>query len=561
MTVSPDLSIYLRLDLRLRLRTWPFALLVLLVTTLGTTLGTTSVAQTFNADAYYQQCLRFETGGDLETAKQSCLNAIQINPDFTDARLALGRIDRELGNLSEAASRLESVVGSVDSAEPYILLAEIAIAQERYVSAESYLRQAESRLNARFNSEFDARRRYLSGLLAEMRGDFDEALESYQAAIAADSLETAYRLADASLRFQLGEAGAVVRELESYQSFIGASGGADLLALLARARWAMGDYEGAANAFESSLAIRSAREGDALQRDLRDRMLVYFGQGDFRSGGLALQAAIERGNFLPLMLGAILPWLVLLLLLLALHLVGESMVDTTNTLEIVEGPRPWTVGQVYNTLFTSAFIVIIATLGYGFVRYQNFLALLTPIQSADVRAFFFTAISLLLAFLAYRQVQTNGWKPVEVLFGSSSNVPIGIGVGIALLAGIVAYKVYVPEAPWSQSSGFYLGFAQLTPLFIAAVVAIPLAEVYFRAFVIPPLSRRYNPGVSVAISGVLYGLVLGVPLLLVVLIGAALGEVFRRYEDGITLLVAQLVVHLGLVLGITFNDWMRSLFL
>lgn len=520
-----------------------------------------SYAQTFNANTYYQQCLRFEAGGDLETAKQSCLNAIQIDPNLTDAQLALGRIDRELGNLAEAASRLEPIARAVDSAEPYILLAEIAIERAQYVSAESYLRQAQTRLQARFNSEFDARRRYLSGLLAEMRGDYNQALESYQTAIAADSLETTYRLANASLRFTLGEAGLVIRELEQYQTFIGASGGADLLALLARARWAEGDYEGAANAFESALITRSARDTEALQRDLRDRTLVYFGQGDFRSGSLALQAAAERGNLLPQLLGALLPWIVLLLLLFALHLVGESMVDTTSSLEIIEGPRLWTVGQVYATLFTAALIAIIATLGYGYLQYQNFLAIVTPIQSADVRAFFLTVVSLLLAFLAYRQVRANGWKPFEVLLGGSSNIPLGIGVGVGLLVGIVAYKVYVPEAPWSQSGDFYLGFARLTPLFIAAVVAIPLGELYFRAFVIPPLSQRYVPGLGIAISGVLYGLVLGVPLLLVVLVGAVLGEVFRRYEDGITLLVAQLVVHLGLVLGVTFNDWMRSVFL
>ena len=39
-------------------------------------LGSLAPAQGLNAMTFYQQCLRFEAGGDLETARQSCLNAV-----------------------------------------------------------------------------------------------------------------------------------------------------------------------------------------------------------------------------------------------------------------------------------------------------------------------------------------------------------------------------------------------------------------------------------------------------------------------------------------------------
>ncbi len=52
--------------------------------------------QAFDANRYYQQCLRFEAGGDLGIAKESCTNAIRANPDFTEAKLTLARVELAL---------------------------------------------------------------------------------------------------------------------------------------------------------------------------------------------------------------------------------------------------------------------------------------------------------------------------------------------------------------------------------------------------------------------------------------------------------------------------------
>ena len=87
--------------------------------------------QAFSSERYLQECLRFEAGGDLGTARGSCLNALEIAPDLVDAQLALARIEFGLGDLASAESRLVRIRGQVPGAEPAVLLAEIAFASER----------------------------------------------------------------------------------------------------------------------------------------------------------------------------------------------------------------------------------------------------------------------------------------------------------------------------------------------------------------------------------------------------------------------------------------------
>ena len=50
-------------------------------------------AQGFDETRYFNQCQLFEARGDLETARQFCLNALQVRPDFAEAELVLARIE------------------------------------------------------------------------------------------------------------------------------------------------------------------------------------------------------------------------------------------------------------------------------------------------------------------------------------------------------------------------------------------------------------------------------------------------------------------------------------
>ena len=530
--------------------------LVALTLLLGHGLGH---AQSFDANRYYQQCLRFEAGGDLETARQSCLNALQIRPDFVDADLALARIELALGMTGSAEQRLRSIRDKTTSAEPLVLLGQAALDLGQYGEADAYLQEAQSRLAKQPNRQLAAKAAYLAGELQQHRGQYNQALASYGKAIGEDRLDVRYRLAEARLRFDLGDPASARDELQAYMSFSGDTKNADVHALLGTALWAMGDLGQASGQLETALALRSSRDTTAQAGDLRKLALIYYAQGEVQSGGLALREATRRGNLQTLLVSNGLLWLLLLLLLVALHLVGESRIATTSTLEVIEGPQEWSVGQAYGTLVASVLLAALAALVYSLAVYDNALAFLTPLQETDVRAVFLIALSLLLLILTWRRVGTNGWDPVERLLGSGEQALAGIGLGLVLLAAMLAYLAYIPQG--GLLGPFFLNLTHLTPLVIAALVLLPLTELFFRAFLIPPMRRRYGDGIAVTGSAALYGLTLVTPVALLFLFGLALAEIFRRRSNGITPLLAQLVLNVGLVLAVAFSPWARSLFL
>ena len=383
----------------------------------GFWLGAFSLAQSgrFNANTYYGQCLRFEAGGDLETARQSCLNALSVDPRLQDAALALARIDVALGNLEEAETRLSGLTtapGTVSSAEPSVLLAEIALRGGRYSEAQGFLDDAGARLAGRYNRALDGRRSFLAGELAEARGEVTAALEHYGAAIRADGLEAPYRLADAELRYKLGDLEGAAGELASFERLSGEKN-PEVYALLGHVKWAMSDLKGAAEALDTAIILRGTGAREATQEDLRDLALIYYAQGDVRNGNRALREADNPfGLFNQNLL-----WFLLLGALLALHLVGESRIGAGSSLELREGPEPWTVGQVYLTLLTALLLAGAGTVLYGTLRFGNPLAFVTPIQMGEARALFFALLALVLAGLALWRARANGWRPLETLMG------------------------------------------------------------------------------------------------------------------------------------------------
>ncbi len=493
----------------------------------------------FNANTYYQQCLRFEAGGDLETARQSCLNALNIRAEFSAATLALARIELGLGRLGEAKARLlELSRSAAQSAEAALLLAEIALEEGGLNEAEAYLERAQR--DSRAGQSLEARQHFLSGQLAQARRRSADALAYFQSAVEAEPQNMTYRLAFARLQLGRGDAAAAVQTLQS------ASGrSADLLSLLAQAQWLEGDLTGAARNFEAAVAARGFTDSDRAARDLRNLVLVYYGQGDVQRGELALKTALRRGDLRETVLGQSTLWLVGFVVLLALHLMGESRVEQTSSLEPTQHPEPWTVGQVYRVLFVALIAALSLVILYGYIRYENLLALLTPLQSAEMRALFLAALALLLAGLSLWRVTVNGWQPVKTLLGPPSQALLGVGLGGLLLAGTFGFQAYAAGAFWD---GLYPANVPLFPALIA-VLALPFAELFFRAFAIPSLERRYTPFYGVAISSVLYALVLGTPLLLLFIVGTVLGVVYWHTKSGFTPLLAQLTFNVGLLLS------------
>ena len=511
----------------------------------------------FNANTYYGQCLRFEAGGDLETARQSCLNALSLDPRLQDAALALARIDTALGNLSEAETRLGGLVGLSNNAEPYLLLAEIALRGERHTEAQGFLEAAALRLGERYNRALEGRRNFLAGRLAEAQGEVGAALQHYGAAVRADGLQASYRLSEAGLRYRLGDLGGAAASLSSFEALSGERN-PEVYSLLGHVAWAMSDPLSAADNLETAIILRGSSEREATQRDLRDLALIYYGQGKLQNGNEAL-----RGAGSPFASSQTLLWLLLLAALLALHLVGESRVASGSSLELGGGPELWTVGQVYGTLLGALLAAGAGAVLYGALRFDNPLAFATPVQGGEAEAVFFALLAVALLGSALWRVRQNGWRPLETLMGNAGGrarggAGTGVGAGALLLALVLAAQTY---APWQPFWGFYLDLSRLTLPLLAAVVLMPLSALYFRAFVIPPLAERYTPLIGTLLSGILYALVLGAPLALTLIVGLLLAGVYRRTRNGLAPLLAQYVLHLGLLVGVAFSPWVRSLFL
>ncbi len=527
------------------------ALLVALLLAFGS-------AQGFDETRYFNQCQLFEARGDLETARQFCLNALQVRPDFAEAELVLARIELGLGDATSAETRLRRVRNRIATAEPLVLLARAALENERPLDAEAFLQEAQQRLNTQGNLELEAQVAVLSGQIMQSQGRYDAALAEYGRAIDLDPLNTEYRLLDANLRLRLRDADNAARQLSSYIQLTGNDRDPEVRSLLGRALWAQGNLSAASGHLATAHQLRGSRNVDAQAADLRGMALIAYADGDVAGGGLALRESFRRENFTSMLSGNTLLWVLLLLLLVGLHLVGESRISASSSLEVVEGPQPWSVGQVYGTLITSLLVALLVTVLYGLISFENVLALLTPGTGGDAAALFFLTFAVMLALLSWRRVQMNGHDAYEELLGDARTVPYGFGWGLLFLGLTIAYMHYRPGG--EALGGFYLDYLQATPLVVAAAILIPLAELFYRPFMLAPLKHRYTGTIATVLSGSLYALSFGTPLLLLLPFGLVLAAAWSRRRSGWEPLMAQLTLHVGLLIAVAVSPWVRSLF-
>lgn len=544
-------------------RAWPgtglraFALL-LLPALLALALPTPAAAQAFNEVRYFNQCQLFEARGDLETARQFCLNALQVRPDYPEAELVLARIEIGMGDPGPAESRLKRLRNRIDTAEPLVLLAQAALDNRHPGDAELFLREARGRLDEQGNIELEARVAMLSGRIMQSQGRYAEALSEYDHAIAADPLNAEFRLTDAALRLRLRDPAGAARQLTTYMTLTSDDRNPDVRSLLGRALWAEGDLAGASGHLATAHQLRGARNVAAQAADLRGLAIISYAGGDLEGGGLALRESFRRENFSGLLGGNSLLRVLLLLLLVAVHLIGESRIATSSSLEMVEGPRPWSVGQVYLTLLASLLIALLVTVLHGLATSGNALSLLTPGTGGDAAALFFLTFSVMLALLAWRYVQQSGHDAFEELFGDPSTATYGVGWGLLFLAATLAYLHYLPGG--GRLGGFFLDYVQATPFVVAAAILLPLSELFFRPFLLTPFRRRYGAPIATVASAALYAVVLGTPTALLLLMGLLLADAWGRRRSGIEMVSAQLTLHVGLLIAVAASPWVRALF-
>ena len=503
-------------------------------------------AQNFDGNRFLDQCLRLEAGGDYVSARESCLNALEVDSGNANTLLALARLEIQLDDLNSAESRLLQLRARVTTAEPALLLAEVALQRNDLILAESNLDTAGRQLVNSPNAEHAARHAWLVGRTLELRGEDQEALGHYRRAAAAQPLEEAYYKAAGAVLLDIGLPEAAADELFQYRSASGQRGDAELHSLLGQALWASGRLQAAAGEYEAAFALRAGRDAEAQAADLRSLAAIYYGMGDTAGGTAALSDAVSQGNLIRLLSGNMLMWLLVLLLLAAVHLISESRMHEHQTVEVTEGPRMWSITRIYSVLVFSALLGLVAVLLYSVLVLDNYTAMFTPLQAGQVKSVFVIVFMLSTAVASWIAVRQHGWNSADRLLGGSGHIVNGFVLGLALLALTAAWQMIMPADV--LKGAWHFDLRRLDSLALAALVLLPLGELFFRSFAIPALEKRYNANVAVAISAGLYALVLGTPIVLSLVIGMILGIAFLRSRSGFMVVSAQLVLQLGLVL-------------
>lgn len=265
------------------------------------------------------------------------------------------------------------------------------------------------------------------------------------------------------------------------------------------------------------------------------------------------------GNWFGLFISRTLPWLLGLVLLLVLHLIGEARIEPLSTIEIQDGPRPWSVGTVYAWLFVALLLGGVAALFVGNLVYGNFFAFLTPFQWGVALDTFLIVAALVLVLLCLQTASSNGWKLNEIYFAKASpeSIAEGFALGLLMLALTIGYQFGARQL---GNTVFFIDVLNFRPSLLILVLALPFAEVFFRAFALYPLEKRYGAFIGGAIAATLSALVLVSPILLLLLLGLGLVLVATRAKSVVPVIVAQFVFLGGLLLCLMLIPAIRNWF-
>lgn len=502
-------------------------------------------AQVRQAQTSYSRCVEFYLRQDNpQIAEQFCNTAVQFAPEVAEYQRLYARVLLANGNVDAAEAALNAARGRASVPENDVIAAEIALARN---DLETALNAARAALNAPGLPRLETIRALRVSGTVQARQSLDtEALTDFERALALEPRDVRLRRAAADLYLKRDPRRAVaLLQAAPLQT-------APLLADLGRAQWIAGELDAAIGTLEGITGkVQSfSSERETYQRALGALAYAYFGQGRFNEGGRVLSLMDNQGNLFALFISRSLPWLLGVLLLLTLHLLGESRIEPLSTIEIQDGPRPWTVATVYTWLTLAVLVGAVAALVGGNLIYNNFLAILTPFQNGVIKDLYFICFALTLFALSLQTTAANGWNVRDQLFGRlRREVALdGPAVGLLMLGAALLYQFGVQ---FINFKGFYLDLSNWRTTLGAAVLVLPLTEVYWRAFALFPLEKRYGQGIAYAITSVLYALALTSPLPL--LIGFGVGLLYFTNRSGGTLpaIVAQWVFHVGLLLALS----------
>ncbi len=514
--------------------------------------GGVAGAQFKEAQTSFSRCVEFYLRQDNpQIAEQFCNTAVQFNPESAEYQRLYARVLLSNGKPDAAAAALGNARSRDSNAENEIIAAEIALFRNDWQAALDASNIALASPNLPRLETIRALR--VSGAVLAKQSLDEDAIRVFERALTLDARDIKSRRAAAELYLKRDPTQAVTTLQGAPLKT------APILADLGRAQWVAGDLTAAIATLESitGKAQSFSGERETYQRALGALTYAYFGQGRFNEGGRVLSLMDNQGNLFALFISRSLPWLLGAMLLLVLHLIGESRIEPLSTIEIQDGPRPWTVGVAYLWLLMAVLVGGVAALVAGNLIYGNYLAIMTPFQSAQIKDIYFIFFSLTLVGLSFQTALSNGWNARQQLLGSAKRELAldGPAVGLAMLAVALLYQY---GAQFLNFRGFYLDLSTWRTSLAAAVIILPLTEVFFRAFALYPMEKRYGQPIAYAILSVIYALALTSPIPL--LIGVAVGLLYFTNRAGGTLpaIVAQWVFHVGLLLTLlipTVRTW------
>jgi tetratricopeptide (TPR) repeat protein len=488
---------------------------------------------------------------DPITAESQCRSAVQYDPETAAYHRLFARVLLELGKFSDASASLSSARAKGAISEDDAIEAEIAYRQNNLETAIA----AASRVTVA-PADVQLRAYKVLGLSQKRLSRFDEALITFKQAVQLIPSDVLSRreLADLYLKNEPRRALAVLAEAPNKPM--------PLLADLGRVQWITGDLKGAIRTLESVAAkpkAFSSQERSTYQKALGALAYSYFGQGRFSDGQQVMNQMDTGGNWFGLFISRTLPWLMGIVLLLVLHLVGESRIEPLSTIEIQDGPRPWSVGTAYLWLIISVLAGGIAALFVGNLMFGNFFAILTPYQSGIATDTFLIVMTLTMLLLSFQTAKANDWKINEVLFGKATpeSMAEGIAAGLLLVGLAIAYQFGMRQL---GISGFFTDVLNWRVSLILLVLVVPLSEVFFRAFALFPLEKRYGTVIGSTIAVTLFALCFVAPLPLLLLHGGILVFVAVRAKSTVPTMLAQVIFLIGLLSCLAFIPAIRNWF-
>jgi len=430
---------------------------------------------------YYSQCRALYAKHVLAGASAACELSLVADRDYVPAIELLARIYLDEKRVDEAGDLIDRLSKlAPDDLETRALSA-------RYLLVKRHYREALEMSRHVPGSEASL----IRGRALENLGRFKEALAAYrEAALLGRKEGNVYA---AELLERMHRPRAALEELGDLDD-------PGLAPLKGRLLLSAGRLPQAAATLEEALKELPSN-GERYTEALRTLALTYYGMGKISKGNLVLSQLGGSSDLVGGFLRATWLWLLGALLLVALHLYGESRIEPISTLEVRED-YTWGVGRLY-AVFALAWLVggTVALLT-GWWLYHNLLAAFTPVQADLVRPLFFLSAAAVMALAALTVVRHTPEEAPPPL-GKRENWIEGLWVGVLLALLVVGFAWLRLRLSWLHPLPF-------NPLLYSGALAIAgfaLAEPLLRV-VAPNVFRvRYGAGLAVLFALLTGGLV------------------------------------------------------